>query len=36
MCTGPKVTCVISPCKDKRPVCDAKMCALKDEGPASM
>jgi hypothetical protein len=32
-CTGPKVTCVIAPCRNKRAICSNAMCALKDEGP---
>jgi len=35
-CTGPKVTCIVAPCLNKRAVCSSAMCALQDEGPNAM
>jgi hypothetical protein len=35
-CTGPKVTCIVAPCLNKRAVCSGAMCALQDEGPNAM
>lgn len=33
-CTGPKVTCLVAPCLNKRAVCSDAMCALQDDGPS--